>query len=772
MSRPPKRLSLFHVGRGDLDFLAQAHCFDLEEDKQLFATQKASPAEDARSTSQEPAESRHGTAVVAGGGRKGGDGGGNDDEDQHAGTRSRAKWGAQKSQISRGRRATFVELKSSDAAFEAALDRHEKLLRRSDPGVKPIDSGVASKPWFRRAADLAFEDALDVATTAKIDATLEAANEVRDERQQPGGGRRHALAATLGDDVERARREIQALETHSATATATSTAAHEERGGRPKVSHQYENEARILAAPLMNALTRFVREAGKSRCGDRPSAKAKETAPTAANSKVSIAELDAAPAAKRRSTFVSPSWGGAVDTNAASAAQRRSDFKFMGPAAAGEDNCPVSQHFNHREGRVFGEGGKGSDGHGAKVNAQEASPRVVAARPPSAPAVSPGADVGKMLRHKPGAQDEGGGGKCSSGKAKETSQKGATSDKQDGRNPEERNSSTDAESFKEKLARKKQEKKQRQQWQKTRGGCRRATVAASGDGREEQEGQNPEERRDAKDSRPRGTPVPTNAGADAESFEEKLARKKQEKRQKQELQKSKGRRQPLNVAGSALESGPEDSELVKPKHHVKEVQFDSSEVEFQKRMIRRTLRKGLGRTRARKMIAASIEEEHDTGTATSTRSLVDRSSQEHACPVRSCSSHNLCPRSWECPRCTHLNEPVGPAAGEACRVCRAPRASREDAAAVPPRKSSSRRRPRPDHRCADCSGDLEDQELERALFASLSLQREQVMVLLREHLKEMEDDAEGCWVCTSCAYKSGDSGCRFCGRCGTPRGEQ
>ena len=105
----------------------------------------------------------------------------------------------------------------------------------------------------------------------------------------------------------------------------------------------------------------------------------------------------------------------------------------------------------------------------------------------------------------------------------------------------------------------------------------------------------------------------------------------------------------------------------------------TSEKESRKRMIRRSLRRGLGRQLSNNMIATSVEEEDRTpDVAGSVMRLVEEGSRECGCEVEAASTDGLAPGSWECPNCTFINEPVGLDPGTACRVCLEPNVDRAD----------------------------------------------------------------------------------------------
>ena len=202
--------------------------------------------------------------------------------------------------------------------------------------------------------------------------------------------------------------------------------------------------------------------------------------------------------------------------------------------------------------------------------------------------------------------------------------------------------------------------------------------------------------------------------ATAEDFEEKLARKKKEKKLKNQLQKRDNRAHIKNATNNLLETCFEENKLTegfqdykatkmknqaeflerarkahssstqsnsylsasKDKHNVPKKthseKFEYDEYEFQKRMLRRSLRKQLGRNLCEKMVTVSIEDEQSVGIVTSTRSLIEKTSKENSCLVRSCSSNNMCSKSWECPTCNYMNEPVGLGEDAVCRICREP----------------------------------------------------------------------------------------------------
>lgn len=118
---------------------------------------------------------------------------------------------------------------------------------------------------------------------------------------------------------------------------------------------------------------------------------------------------------------------------------------------------------------------------------------------------------------------------------------------------------------------------------------------------------------------------------------------------------------------------------------------ESSRKEFNERMIRRNLRVGLGRAMSNRVIMDSLDNanknhgEDIPATVTKEREVEHDiraskglSSDMYRAIMRSCSSSNLIPGSWECKRCTLVNEPVGLDEGTHCKVCFEPKAlSRE-----------------------------------------------------------------------------------------------
>merc|ERR1712086_585263 len=104
----------------------------------------------------------------------------------------------------------------------------------------------------------------------------------------------------------------------------------------------------------------------------------------------------------------------------------------------------------------------------------------------------------------------------------------------------------------------------------------------------------------------------------------------------------------------------------------KQAQFTTFEIEFQKRMIRQTLDKSLGKKLNKSNIPNTIEEECEMDTDSSTGRFSDERPKDHSSSWASCSFDQIYPNSWEYPNSTDVNEPGGQDPGTACRISQEP----------------------------------------------------------------------------------------------------
>lgn len=90
---------------------------------------------------------------------------------------------------------------------------------------------------------------------------------------------------------------------------------------------------------------------------------------------------------------------------------------------------------------------------------------------------------------------------------------------------------------------------------------------------------------------------------------------------------------------------------------------------YEKRMLKRSVLKGLGHQKSTRVLTEANEGKH---TSLGVDDDAKQNLWRYSGLLRSCSASNLCPGSWECTNCTYINEPVGLNPCTACKVCNAP----------------------------------------------------------------------------------------------------
>lgn len=120
--------------------------------------------------------------------------------------------------------------------------------------------------------------------------------------------------------------------------------------------------------------------------------------------------------------------------------------------------------------------------------------------------------------------------------------------------------------------------------------------------------------------------------------------------------------------GPKIQSTKESANPPKPRSHSHEITKSNNQT-YEKRMLQRSLSKGLGRMGSKRLVTEVAEEREGNNVADGGAS---QNLLRYSGLIRSCSASNLCPGSWECSRCSYINEPVGLDLCNTCKMCGAP----------------------------------------------------------------------------------------------------
>mmetsp|Transcript_32648 Transcript_32648/g.53280 ORF Transcript_32648/g.53280 Transcript_32648/m.53280 type:complete len:309 (+) Transcript_32648:106-1032(+) len=203
-----------------------------------------------------------------------------------------------------------------------------------------------------------------------------------------------------------------------------------------------------------------------------------------------------------------------------------------------------------------------------------------------------------------------------------------------------------------------------------------------------------------------------------------------------------------------------------PKNRARKIaaeDFLDSDDEFRRRMIRRTLRTGSSLLKFSQSITNEDIFENEGS------SIIDESTEsnneglkKNMDMMRSCSSCNLCPGSWECPRCTYINEPGGLDPCEYCKVCSEPN---PDDTSSSDKRNLSKQASSKMNELMKSKDDLYTswRELGGALGSDSNNFTRPV---LSRHFSDRGSSGSESWVCTYCTYRNIDGVAVFCGVCG------